>query len=104
MSTVLDALNKLQAKQFDALTKSADRLVTAADKVSVVKQTVQAKTPELPASVAGPLAKLTAPVTKVVGTRAEFAEYRARSIREWVAMQQRFTAVLLRTRSQPNQD
>jgi hypothetical protein len=95
MSLVLDAMSTVHTKQIDAVTKSGDLVVKATEKAASTVEGLRAKAPQAPAAVSGPLARITAPVAKVVGTPADFASYFAQSTRDWAAVQQKLTNATL---------
>lgn len=95
MSLFLDTLNTVHDKQLKAAARSTDLLASTAGKVAALAEGARDKAPKAPAAVAGPLGKVTAPVTKVVGTPTEVAGYTVRSVRDWAAVQQRFAGAAL---------
>jgi hypothetical protein len=95
MSLAIDAATKVHQKQIDAVTRSQDLAVSAVEKIASAVQGLQAKSPSVPGSVAGPLEGVTAPVTKVVGTRSEVVSYLGRTVRDWAETQQKLHAAVL---------
>lgn len=95
MSVAIDTAIKLHEQQIKAVTRSQDLVVSAIEKVATVVEGLRAKSPTVPDAVAGPFEKVTAPVTKVVGTESDVRSYLTRSARDWVGVQQKFQAALL---------
>jgi hypothetical protein len=70
-------------------------VVSAVEKVANAVQGLRAKSPTVPDVVAGPLEKVTAPVTKVVGDKSDVTSYLTRSVRDWAEAQKKFQAAVL---------
>jgi hypothetical protein len=87
MSVVIDAAEKVHNKQVEVATRSQEVVAAALRKVADVAQDLRGKAPQVPESVSGPVEKVTAPVTKVVGTPSELAAYVARSTQDWLEVQ-----------------
>jgi hypothetical protein len=95
MSVVIKTASKLHEEQIKAATRSQDFMVSTIEKVATAVEGLLAKSPTVPGFVAGPLEKVTAPVTQVFGTQSDFTSYLTRSVRDWIELQQKFqTAVL----------
>ena len=78
---------------FDVAEKVHNRNVEVASaavkKAFDVAQSLRDKAPQVPEPVSGPVQKVTAPVTQVLGSPAELVAYIARSGQDWLEVQNR---------------
>ena len=95
MSIAIDTATKLHQKQIHAVTRSQDLVVSAVERVAAAVEGLRAKSPNVPDTVAGPLEKVTAPLTKVVGNKSEVTSYLSRSPRNWVEAQHKLQSAVL---------
>jgi hypothetical protein len=103
MSLVLDAASAVHSKQIGAVNRVEPHLVGAAGKAAGAVGSLREKA-ALPEAVAGPVQKVTAPVTKVVGTPTEVAAYAVATAREWTEAQHRLQSALLDAVAAPQAD
>lgn len=95
MSVAIDTATKLHEGQVKAVTRSQDFVVSVVETAASALQGLRAVVPDAPAVVAGPIEKISWPVTKLVGTQDEVAAYVSRSVRDWTEAQQKFQSALL---------
>ena len=82
MSVVFDVAEKVHNKNVEVAS-------AAVKKAFDVAQSLRDKAPQVPESVSGPVQKVTAPVTQVLGSPAELVAYIARSGQDWLEVQNR---------------
>lgn len=96
MSVAIDTATKLHEKQIHAVTRSQDFVVVSAvEKVATAVKGLRAKSPTVPDAVTGPVEKVTAPLTKVLGDKSDVTSYVTSSVRDWAEVQQNFRAAVL---------
>ena len=95
MSVAIDTATKLHEKQIHAVTRSQDLVVSAVEKVATALKGLRAKSPTVPDAVTGPVEKVTAPLTKVLGDKSDVTSYVTSSVRDWAEVQQNFRAAVL---------
>jgi hypothetical protein len=91
MSHLVSAISRLHDGQLAAATKVQDVFIKGARKLG----TVGGKTPDVPERVAGPLRKVTAPLSGVIGSRSELATLLKKNAREWTELQMNYQAAIL---------
>ena len=95
MSVAIDTATKLHEKQIHAVTRSQDLVVSAVEKVATALKGLRAKSPTVPDAITGPVEKVTAPLTNVIGDKSEVTSYLASSVRDWAEVQQNFQDAVL---------
>ncbi len=91
MSHLVSAISRLHDGQLAAATKVQDVFVKGARKLG----TVGGKTPDVPQRLAGPLRKVTAPLSGVIGSRSELAALLKKNAREWTELQMNYQTAIL---------
>ena len=78
--------------QITVSTSSAGMDVKA---IATAVKGLRAKSPTVPDAVTGPVEKVTAPLTKVLGDKSDVTSYVTSSVRDWAEVQQNFRAAVL---------
>jgi len=91
MSITIDSATKLHERQVAAVDTIQSNVVKALDVIT----SARSKAPQAPAKLADAVDKITAPLTKVVGTPDEVQAYAVASTRDWLKVQHQFQTALL---------